>query len=62
MTRKDYPMIAETIRMNRQRIEFAIPSALIGVDYIARAIADALKFDNPAFDKARFLKDCGVST
>lgn len=55
MTRKDYILIADAINkapvdasQDRQR------------NTVARSIADALATDNPRFDRARFLKACGL--
>jgi hypothetical protein len=53
MTRKDYILIAKTINdayyldQNKKLT-------------IARDFADELSFDNPRFDRARFLTACGL--
>jgi hypothetical protein len=52
MTRKDYELIARVIR-------YAEIDERAG-DRIARDFAYALAKDNPRFDRARFLKACGV--
>jgi hypothetical protein len=52
MSKKDFELIAATIRGLRD--EFVR-------GYVARAFVDRLRASNPAFDKARFLKACGVS-
>lgn len=66
MTRKDYQLIAEAIREARSISPGAVvvaPSTRYhddGVDTAARYLASALERDNPRFDRARFLKACGV--
>jgi len=65
MTRKDYIAIAEVIRQ-------AGPASGMPTDwktgcnsareYIARNLAYSLAADNPRFDRARFLKACGVQS
>jgi hypothetical protein len=57
MTRKDYQLIAEVFANFGKII---ILEETIGAD-IARNLADALKADNPRFDRARFLAACGVN-
>lgn len=56
MTHKDVELIAATIR--------ALPSHSAGLRAhqasTARAFADALATTNPDFDRARFLKACGL--
>jgi len=59
MTRKDYVAIAAAIKnapwsdgMTEEFIESAI----------ANAIADVFEQDNARFDRARFLKACGVQS
>ncbi|HEV2816145.1 MAG TPA: hypothetical protein VGW40_02840 [Allosphingosinicella sp.] len=51
MSRKDFELIAATIR--RMPSETA-PSA-------AEHFADALRSTNPRFDRARFIRACGVN-
>lgn len=74
MTRKDYVLIAETLRRRREEL---VPYAentydhaevarhwigkLEGVDSASRCLADALVADNPRFDRERFLVACGVA-
>lgn len=60
MTRKDYVMIAEILRNNREDfIEGEDGFHLIYV--LAHQIANGLEADNPRFDRARFLVACGVN-
>lgn len=56
MTRKDYVLIAAAVREERERFSNRNP----GADDLVRALADSLAADNPRFDRARFLKACGV--
>lgn len=57
MTRKDYELIAATIR----RTTGEGPSPTVVQTIVSRAFADALAADNPRFDRARFLAACGVA-
>jgi hypothetical protein len=66
MTRKDYIMLAEALASARPSGEdCGNPERTRGtVDQYARdceAIADALA-ENPRFDRARFLRACGVQS
>ena len=56
MTRKDFELIASTIR----NMPSHAASLRTARESCARAFADALGATNPRFDKARFLKACGV--
>jgi hypothetical protein len=65
MTRKDYVRIAAAIKAARAEIVAKEPDELHselldGVSYTADFLADALKADNPSFDRARFLAACGI--
>lgn len=59
MTRKDYVMLARVIASHRAAYDEG-ETQLIGADSLVERIADALAADNPRFDRARFLKACGV--
>jgi hypothetical protein len=69
MTRKDYVNLAAAIRATQERIEATqglasvrerhIYDQLRGVRRTAAHICDALAADNPRFDAARFLSECG---
>jgi hypothetical protein len=54
MTRKDYKLIAEVIAVSW------FGSAELKADLVNN-LADEFALDNPRFDKARFLKACGVN-
>jgi hypothetical protein len=54
MSRKDFELIARTIRESATR-------ANVSNGVIAREFADALATTNPNFDRARFLKACGTA-
>ena len=65
MTRKDYETIAAAIKAAAQNIDpdysrETVNNMLHGVIMSAHALADALAQENPRFDRARFLKACGV--
>lgn len=58
MTRKDYELIAHVLRQNKSDAVDAKgwnPWALT-----VHSMAAALTATNPAFDRARFLKACGL--
>ena len=57
MTRKDYELIAETIRV--AKISWKGNNNGL-VDDISRDLADALATTNPRFNRDRFLTACGV--
>lgn len=58
MTRKDYVMLAAVMLDQKPTAETVKYQAW---ENCCQAIAEALKDDNQCFDKARFLKACGVS-
>lgn len=53
MTRKDYALIAATIK------ETALFTENYPLELLARKMAEALKKDNPRFDTQRFMEACG---
>lgn len=55
MSRKDYELIAGTIRQ-----VIAVQQPQPALTALAFSLSEALKQDNAAFDPARFLKACGV--
>lgn len=74
MTRKDYVLLSDAIKSwslpeggvrHQTRLDVMGPSFCRGYQMAhadtARAVADALAQDNPRFDRARFLKACGVA-
>jgi hypothetical protein len=68
MTRKDYVMIAETIRELLADIDRESPGMRevlrgerMGVASVARRLADQLRQDNPRFDRTRFIEACGLT-
>jgi hypothetical protein len=60
MTRKDYVMIADTIKTAR-KVELTNGTILVSVAHLANTLATELEIDNPRFDRARFLVACGVN-
>ena len=59
MTRKDYVMIAEILKANRE--DFVQGDEGLSLLYIlSHQIANGLEADNPRFDRDRFLVACGV--
>ena len=65
MTRKDFELIASAIRTRTPsrvaRTNAAMDAgAFQACEDIARRLADTLADTNPRFDKARFLRACGV--
>lgn len=60
MTRKDYVMIADSIKASRENWEGFTPEAQDAIDGLARSLSSKLQADNDRFDRARFLNACGV--
>ena len=69
MTRKDFQLIADVIKAQHDqliarqgRAKWDKPGGSSGtVRNIARTLADELANTNPRFNKALFLKACGIS-
>jgi hypothetical protein len=74
MTRKDYVMIAETLRglladIEREsgpmavcdRTRALMAGEHLGVRHVASRLADQLRQDNPRFDRTRFMAACGLT-
>lgn len=59
MTRKDYELIARVLRDKHERWD---ATGQMAVRAIAEAFATELATTNPRFDRARFLKACGVDS
>jgi hypothetical protein len=57
MTRKDYELIARSIRVDRELLG---DMGKAGADTIAVGLSYQLAAMNPRFDRARFLEACGV--
>lgn len=55
MTKKDYIILSGIVEGAK-----GIKRADDAVAYIAREIAWACAYDNPSFDRASFLKACGI--
>ena len=62
MTRKDYVLIAETIKgaINYEQTFNNNQEKVEGFKSLSLALASTLESDNPRFDRARFLSACGV--
>ena len=61
MTRKDYELIADTIKASRDNWEGFTPESQEAIDGLARSLASKLQADNDRFNRARFLTACGVN-
>ena len=61
MTRKDYVRFAAMFKSLRSQLMFLRNSGLV-LENVANKTADIFEQDNPAFDRARFLKACGVDS
>lgn len=64
MTRKDYVLIAQAIKSERDKVAaygelLAGNAALSAVEHTARSVACALSQDNMRFDRERFMRACG---
>ena len=62
MTRKDYVLIADTIKgaINYEQDFNNNQEKVNGFKHLALALASTLESDNPRFDRDRFLVACGV--
>ena len=68
MTRKDYILIAETIRelladIDREppRMREVLRGERMGVASVALRLGVQLRQDNPRFDLTRFIEACGIA-
>lgn len=74
MTRKDYVMIAETLRQTLADIErestamavcdrtrACLTGERMGVASVARRLANQLHSENTRFDRTRFIEACGLT-
>jgi hypothetical protein len=61
MTRKDYRKIADVL-LSHMHVADQFHSESYGevVEFIAKDLAHMLKYDNPRFDREKFLAACGV--
>lgn len=63
MTRKDYVAIAAAIHRTGMTVCIGQPKAAeYALRLVATDIAATMAADNPRFDRARFLKACGVQS
>ncbi len=64
MTRQDFEFIADALRRARECVERYAPGLqLLQYDELfLPSVADDLAKANPRFDRARFLKACGVAS
>lgn len=66
MTRKDYELIAGAINAARRAVAMdddpieGMQISLDHVDFVGRILAIRLSLANPRFDRARFLRACGM--
>jgi len=63
MTRKDYVIIAESIKgsINYEKAFNGNQDGANALKFLAITLSSSLEEDNPRFDRARFLDACGVS-
>jgi hypothetical protein len=59
MTKKDFKLIAEAIKITNQYQPTGSPQAILTL--AADVLADVLGTTNPLFNRAEFLKNCGVN-
>jgi phosphoheptose isomerase len=60
MTRKDYVLLADTIKNARKVVIVGEGTTLVSVEHLANTLATELEIDNPRFNRHRFLVACGV--
>jgi hypothetical protein len=61
MTRKDYELLAESIRLTRNKAEWqgnAIDETTL--EAVTVSMAQLLEYENPRFNREMFLTVCGV--
>jgi hypothetical protein len=58
MTKKDYELIASSIEAVYNDKDLDKYKA--GISEVAYNIAEGLQYDNPRFDRNKFLKACGI--
>lgn len=61
MTRKDYILIAEAMRLANGSIKVAPYDAPTALGLASIILADSLARTNPRFDRERFIKACEAS-
>ena len=61
MTRKDYVLIADSIKTARDNWDGFTPEAREAIDGLARSLASKLGQENPRFNRETFLTACGVN-
>lgn len=63
MTRKDYVLIAQAIKREHDTPGISGENPRLIVDRVqynmAKSIANVLAWDNPQFDRERFMRACG---
>lgn len=62
MTRRHVEAIAAAIKQARTINLSLYANGVYATDRTAMHIADAIEGINPSFDRARFLRDCGVTS
>lgn len=60
MTTKDYRRIAAVFEAD-MAVHADFPAQRLAIRNVALSMADMLKRDNPRFDRALFLKACGLT-
>jgi hypothetical protein len=60
MTKRDYELIAEVVKDLRNLS--LVPDFEVNPQVIAQTFADRLAKTNPRFDRAKFLRACGVTS
>ena len=61
MTKKDFVAIQTAIKDARDALGFNMVAEARVFDSMAKSIATVLSRQNPKFDRAAFLKGCGVA-
>ena len=61
MTKKDYIVIANAIRENRNAILYNTEITRLGIyRLVVDSLANKLKLDNPSFNYEKFFEACGL--
>jgi hypothetical protein len=60
MTRRDYVLLSDALRIGREAADKRAPSYTVGADIVIRSVGDFLAMNNPRFERDRFVANCGV--
>jgi len=59
MTKTDYEMVASVIKFTLETYQDN-PESILTISILVDRLADELEFDNPKFNRNKFLNACGI--